>query len=250
MATKKEVTVARTGTRKRREALSPERIEDAALALIEEVGLEDFSTRKLAAALGCEAMSIYHYFPSKAHLMDALLDRVIDAMARPPADLPWRDRLRQVGFNLRATALRYPRFFQFLALHRMNTRGGLTMLENILDVFAEAGFETEMMARLFRVTSYYLMGAALDETAGYAKGPSAVEPVPSDVVARDFPRVTAVNAYFKPQHHEATFALGLEIMLDGIERALAASAASGSAARSPRSPVASPPTRSRRSSSR
>ncbi len=47
------------------------------LELIEADGLEAFSTRKLAAKLGCEAMSIYHYFPSKAHLMDALLDRLV-----------------------------------------------------------------------------------------------------------------------------------------------------------------------------
>jgi AcrR family transcriptional regulator len=60
-----------------KEPLSAERIEQAALALIEIEGVEGFSTRKLAAELGCEAMSIYHYFPSKGHLMDALVDRVM-----------------------------------------------------------------------------------------------------------------------------------------------------------------------------
>jgi hypothetical protein len=75
-----------------------------------------------------------------------------------------------------------------------------------------------MTARLFRVVGYYIAGAALDEAAGYAKGPSAMEPVPDDVAARDYPLITAVNPYFKPSEREASFALGLEILLGGIAR--------------------------------
>jgi AcrR family transcriptional regulator len=39
-------------------------------------------------------MSIYHYFPSKAHLMDALADRFVSLIPIRPADLPWQQRLR------------------------------------------------------------------------------------------------------------------------------------------------------------
>ena len=60
--------VART----KRVALTRERIEIEALALIDADGIDAFSTRKLGARLGCEAMSIYHHFPSKAHILDAL----------------------------------------------------------------------------------------------------------------------------------------------------------------------------------
>src|SRR3954471_22150269 len=102
-----------------REPLSRGRIEEAALKLIEEVGYDGFSTRKLAAELGCEAMSIYHYFPSMAHLRDALLDRLVAGTPRPSSDLPWLERLRQVAYAYRASALRNPRFFQHAVLHRM-----------------------------------------------------------------------------------------------------------------------------------
>ncbi|MCB1488800.1 MAG: TetR/AcrR family transcriptional regulator C-terminal domain-containing protein [Bauldia sp.] len=202
----------------KRAPLSAERIETKALDLIEREGLEKFSTRKLATALGCEAMSIYHYFPSKAHLMDAILDRIVGEVPIPPDDLGWRERLRQVAFGYRAMALRYPAFFRFMAHHRMNTRTALALLERILSIFDDAGFGTEDTARLFRLFSYYITGAALDEATGYAKGPSAAEAVPGAEVARDYPLVTAVNPYFKSEHHEATFALGLEMLLDGMER--------------------------------
>lgn len=218
--------------KRKREPLSAARIEVAALDLIEEGGLDAFSTRKLAIALGCEAMSIYHYFPSKAHLMDALVDRVVGEMTFLPADRPWRERLRALGFAYRTTALRHPAFVQFLALHRLNTRTGLGFLERVLTIFRDAGFDTEQSARLFRVMSYYIIGAALDEAAGYGKGTSAVEPVDPDEVTADFPMVAAVNPYFKAAHHEATFAIGIDILLDGLEAEReAARGAAGSGAR-------------------
>ena len=52
-----------------REPLTRERIVEAALAVVEAEGLAAFSTRKLGERLGCEAMSIYHHFPSKQHLL-------------------------------------------------------------------------------------------------------------------------------------------------------------------------------------
>jgi AcrR family transcriptional regulator len=223
--------------------LSRERIEEAAAALIERDGLENFSTRKLAGELGCEAMSIYHYFPSKAHLMDALVDRAVAGMTMPPAGLSWREQVRRVAYEYRAMAHRSPKFFQFMVLHRLNTPTALAMVDRVLAIFRGGGFGLEQAARLFRVFGYYVAGAALDETSGYAKGPSAAEPVPDDIVVRDYPDIAAVNPYFKPAEHEATFALGLDMLLEGM--AAAKDAAAASVRRG-----GGPPSRSSRSSSR
>jgi AcrR family transcriptional regulator len=220
--------LARTRGKAAREPLSRERIEEAALRVIEREGYDGFSMRKLAADLGCEAMSIYHYFPSMAHLRDALLDRLLAKIPIPSRDLPWIERLRQLAYGYRQFALDHPRFFQHAVLHRHNTATGLRLLENFLTVLDDAGFDTESVARLFRSLGYYIAGAALDEAAGYAKGPSAVEPAPETVVASDYPLITAVNPYFKPKHHRETFETGLEMMLSGIERAHAARTSAGS----------------------
>src|SRR6185295_4470078 len=91
--------------RAKREPLSKERIELAALDLIEREGHNEFSMRKLAAQLGCEAMSLYHYFPSVAHLRDALLDRCVAETYLPPRDLPWLERMRGVAEGYRGAAL-------------------------------------------------------------------------------------------------------------------------------------------------
>jgi hypothetical protein len=167
-------------------------------------------------------------------------------MVMPPADLSWRERARRIAYEYRAMAHRSPKFFQFLVLHRLNTPTGLGVLDQIIAIFRDAGFDLEQRARMFRVLGYYLSGAALDETSGYANGPSAAEPVPEDVAARDYPEIAAINPYFKPGEHEATFARGLDMLLEGM----AAAAPKARAAGAEISRGGGRPSRSSRSSSR
>jgi AcrR family transcriptional regulator len=202
-----------------REPLSRERIELAALELIEQVGLEGFSTRKLGEALGCEAMSIYHHFPSKSHLLNALLDRVLAARPMPASDLAPIEWIRQMAYWYRQIGTDHPKLFQYIALHRMNTRTGLSLLNALIGAFGSLGLDAQDAARLFRSYSYYVTGAILDETSGYAKGPSAAEPVPDAEVARDYPNVASAGPYFKQQHFDRTFSTGLEIFIQALSSA-------------------------------
>lgn len=201
-------------------ALSRERIAAAAMALVDREGLSAFSTRRLGEELGCEAMSIYHHFPSKAHLMDALVDLML-AEARVPLaqEWDWLERLRRSAHGFRAMALKHPKFFPFFAVHRLNTPAGVAFIDGIIGIFRDAGFSDRDAATYFREIGYYLTGAALDETAGYASGPSAAEPVSDETVAADFKHLAAAARYFQPEHFQATFETGLEILLAGIKRA-------------------------------
>lgn len=206
--------------RKPRAVLSREGIETAALAVIEQEGLEGFSTRRLAQALGCEAMSIYHHFSSKAHLLDALVDRLVGELPAPQPPAPWRERLTRMALDFRAMAHRHPAFFRYMAVHRMNTPRGLRWLDGALAAFREAGLCDEDATRLFRGFGYYIIGGALDETSGYAKGPSALNPPSNEEIGRDFPNVALAARWFAPGQQDATFELGLNILLDGVAAGL------------------------------
>ena len=61
-----------------REPLSRERIITAALELIESEGLSGLTMRVLGRRLGVEAMALYHYFPNKAALLEAMATAVED----------------------------------------------------------------------------------------------------------------------------------------------------------------------------
>ena len=79
--------------------------------------------------------------------------------------------------------------------------------------------DRERSARGFRALGYYLMGAALDETSGYALGPSAAEPVDDAYIAEHCPRLAAAAPYFGQAHWDRTFALGLAALIDGMRNA-------------------------------
>ncbi|MGF7006047.1 TetR/AcrR family transcriptional regulator [Aminobacter sp. BE322] len=208
--------------RRARGRLSRDLIEAAAFEVIEREGLAGFSMRKLAQALHCEAMSIYHHYPSQAHLFEALVERLVCDLEIPPADLPWRQRVRMVMGDFRAAARAHPAFAPFLVTYRMNSPGCLRWLDGVLAVFGGGGFGEERGARLFRAAGYYLMGAILDENAGYAKGPSAVTTVDDEQLREDYPNVAAAGRYFAESEFDMTFDMGLDMLLDAMERDLPA----------------------------
>jgi AcrR family transcriptional regulator len=73
------------------ERLQRARILDAALTLVSELGAAGTSMRRLASTCGLNVATIYHYFPSKADLLQALIEerRYGERMAAdsPPCDL-------------------------------------------------------------------------------------------------------------------------------------------------------------------
>ena len=78
--------------------------------------------------------------------------------------------------------------------------------------------DEEKAARHFRTLGYYLAGAAIDETSGYAKGPSAAEPVDDAYIAEHCPRLKASARYFQRAEWDRTFSVGVEAMLKGVAR--------------------------------
>ena len=76
-------------------AVAPEtdqrsRILETALAIMSEVGAQTMSMRQLASACGLNPATLYHYFPSKADLLQSVIEerRYPEQLAseRPPAD--------------------------------------------------------------------------------------------------------------------------------------------------------------------
>ncbi len=196
-----------------RPALSRERIEVAALELIEESGLEAFSLRKLAARLGCEAMSLYNYFKNKSELLDALVERLIRSFEFPEAGMQRQDAIRFMAYQWRRIAHEHPHFFPFFSMHRMNSETGVAFLDRVLRVLMDLGMPQEQAARFFRVMNYYLIGATLDEIAGYAQGSSSLNPVADEVISARYPALAAASRYFSPDQFDATFEYGLRLII-------------------------------------
>jgi AcrR family transcriptional regulator len=205
----------------KRVPLDRERIAAAAFEHVDRVGVESFSLRTLAGELRVEPMSLYHWFPSKAHLLEELMERVLAEM-EVPMEGTLGERLAGACRSFRKAIVAHPGFASYALRHRFNSQVGLRVLERFLEMFHEAGGGPEVAAGLFRFTIHWMMGFCLDETGGFAKGPSAIEPVPGDVIRRDFPRVAQLEPFNGPEHFDALFEAGLARVIVAVQAAAAA----------------------------
>ncbi|MEU1308804.1 TetR/AcrR family transcriptional regulator C-terminal domain-containing protein [Streptomyces cinnamoneus] len=134
-----------TRSRGERAGLTREQILEAALALADRAGLKALTMRRLGAELGVEAMTLYHYVPSKDALLDGLVERVF-ARALPPADADgdgapdWRAMLRAYADALRGTLLRHPGVLPLAAARPAVTPATLDAVERGLGALTAAGF--------------------------------------------------------------------------------------------------------------
>jgi len=161
-------------------------------------------------------MSIYHHFPSKQHLLDALVEHAIRTVDVPEPGPDLIGRLRRSLYSYREMAHRFPALFPLIALHRLNMPVGVRFIESILRLILAVEPDPELAARQFRVVGYYLTGACLDETSGYARGPSAAEPVSNEFIARECPRLIEAAPYFQQPHWDRTFDLGVELVIEAL----------------------------------
>jgi len=158
----------------RRAPLTRDAIAEAALAQIDAHGLEVFSMRRLGAALGVEAMALYHHFRGKGPLLDAVMERLLDEVEiAPRGSLPPLERLRRAMVSYRNLALTHPQAFILLVYRRFNTERTFQLYEQILEMFADAGFESPLAARFFRTLGYFVNGAGMADIASRAQQPDA-----------------------------------------------------------------------------
>jgi AcrR family transcriptional regulator len=202
----------------RRTPLSRERIAQAALELIDDEGLESCSMRRLGARLGVEAMALYHHFPSKGDLLDAVMDRLLDEVELPASGTqPPLQRLRVCIRSYRGCAIRHPRAFVLLAARRFNTERAFAFYESLLGVFEELGLDAGQSARWFRLIGGFASGSGLAEVASRERVADAtslqLEHAPERIA---YPRVRAVAPHLSVQKLDEVFEFGLDVLFEAL----------------------------------
>ena len=210
--TTKRKTAPKRSAKRPAVELSHDAIAAAALQLIDDDGLAEFSTRKLGRVLGCEAMAIYWYYPSKDALLDAVVDRLMASVAAAVAGGDGRDWiavLRDVARAYRRIAHDHAQAFPLLATRRFASEGTYAFLERLFELARGQGIDDRVTARFYRVVSSYCSGFALNELAA-PRGPASLR--------RRFPIVAEVSAWLEPRYLDDMFEFGLELQLAALAR--------------------------------
>jgi len=161
-----------------RSTLTLERIVAAALDLIDREALDGLSMRKLGAALGVEAMALYHHVGSKERLLAAIAER-LDREIADPLDTSddWLATLRQMARGCRAAARKHPNAISLLARSEAGTK---TYLYVVSERLRSAGFDPVLTTLILHVIDCYAMGAALAEgmrAQGGTEAPRAADEI-------------------------------------------------------------------------
>lgn len=117
-----------------------EDILDAAATLLRTEDADTFSVRKVAAALGTDASSLYRHFRDKTELLRALTDRVLKAaMDDCRADGDWKQRITGLALRLRETFGEQPELARIWGRYASGGAGSRQVMEDILQALQMSG---------------------------------------------------------------------------------------------------------------
>jgi AcrR family transcriptional regulator len=195
----------------RRLPLTRDAILDAALALLDRHGLAGLSMRRLGAALGVEAMSLYHHVPSKDALLDGLHERILVSLeAPPPQARHWQAFARHQAHALHRALLAHPHAIPLFATRPAATPAAIARLDRYLAVLLEAGFQPLDALSVVQLVAQLVVGHAMWTTS--------VELTLVDAAAP--PHVQQVERVIDRWDPDRELELGIDALLHGFERLL------------------------------
>jgi AcrR family transcriptional regulator len=209
---------------RKRTPLNRQRVLEAAVELADRDGLESLSMRKLGGELGVEAMSLYNHVSNKDDLLDGIVDVIADGFADPRSveGDGWRDVIRECARTEHEVLLQHP-WVAALAESRVMTGPiRLRYYDALLGVLRDAGFSMLAAYRANLVLDSYVYGFTLQDVSWPTEdGGSDMADAFVDRTARsEFPNLVDIaQLYAQGQVDIGTdFAVGLEAVLDGLER--------------------------------
>lgn len=200
--------------------LSETAVVDGALTLIAERGLEGLTMRALGEALGVEAMSLYHWFPAKERLLDAIADRLIRQVPLPPTPVAagWKAWMMAVARDYRRMGLDHPRAFPLIGARRFLSPGAVAFMQAVIAANLAAGFDLRHSVRLTRGIGAFVNGIVLTEVSPPADAaPRALAEGARRLAA---PVWQEVLGYVRQPALDGAFDYGLQCLLDGAHNRL------------------------------
>ena len=208
---------------KARVPLTRERVLRAGLALADEHGLEGLSMRKLAQALGVEAMSLYNHVANKDDLVDGMIELVAAEMDSPPEGVHWKDAMRQSALSGHHILMRHPWAAALWMSPREVTPLRLQQGDAELRCLRDAGFSPDLTYHAFHVLQSHILGFTLYLLSfrfDVADLPTIAAKFLRDFPADEYPYLAEhIQQHMEPsEERSGTFEFGLDLVLDSLER--------------------------------
>jgi len=202
----------------------------AALELIDRVGVDSLSMRRLAAALDRDPMILYRHAANKAAVLDGVAEMVLAQLTVNPTDPDWAGQLRAVARGYRRLALAHPHVVPLLVTLPLATPlalrppGTLRPLEDVLSLLTQAGFSGSDALHIYRALFGFLHGHVLNELQELVDNPDETDDLLRlglhRLPIRDFPLLRSLAPVLAAYDGAAELERGLDILLAGLAATL------------------------------
>jgi AcrR family transcriptional regulator len=217
--------------RSAKEALSRERVLDAALTLADTEGVRAVTMRGVADVLDCEAMSLYYYVRDKDSLLAALTEAVVgqigEACLAPETELgagDWRAVVRRRCLAAREVMLRHPWAPRLLAAQPDAPGTAYPLFEALVATMVDGGCSYPLAHRAIHSLGSMLLGFTqeLFEPESGDQNASSEEMEALALVMPHLARIAQVAAHeskgsLSVCDTQAEFEFTLGLILDGLE---------------------------------
>ncbi len=201
----------------------------AGLELADADGIHGLSMRSLARHLGVEAMSLYHHVSNKEDLLDGMVDLVFGEIRLPRVDGPWRAEIRARCVSGREVMTRHPWALGLMDSRR--TPGPSTMRHHdaVLGCLRGGGFSLALVSHAVALVDAHLYGFMLQELSLPGTTAEELSDVAEDIMVAmpegaypHFAEFARDYALLPGYSFADEFTIGLDLVLDALERELRA----------------------------
>jgi AcrR family transcriptional regulator len=193
--------------------LSRRGIAEAALALVEEDGMEALTTRKLARRLGVEGPSLYNHVANRDDLLDemtAVIDERVEHALLDHED--WRVGLAEFARSYRRAFVVRPQLVATIASRPVRADIALRAYDYAFAAFARWGWDARTGAAVMAAVDFLVLGSCIETfAAGFDRPPAEYEP--------EYPYLAAaLRATSSDDVDDLGFELGMTALIAWLER--------------------------------
>lgn len=189
---------------------------EASLAEIERGGLEGFSLRCAARAIGCDAATLIYRFGSKEGLERAMTERLHSEIQAPNEKQNWDKRLVDLARQYRSLAQRYPQAFPLLLRFWTSGPRDLMIAEHWHRALADAGIPEAQIPAVGCATYASVLGLCTGEVSGLLGLPSE-QSLTEIKDLHQFTLTRRLLPVFEGLGAETVFETALDLLIVGVK---------------------------------
>jgi AcrR family transcriptional regulator len=207
-----------------RTSLTRARVLAAAVDLADRDGLDALSMRKLGQDLGIEAMSLYTHVRNKDDLLDGMLDAIVREITVARTGPDWKAALRQTVMAARTIVLRHPWAPPVIVTRTQPGPVMLGYLDAVMGILRDGGFSVAVTHHALHILGSRILGFTQDLYDDSPDLDPAAAAILAEQVAGRFPHVAEMAMAVTHDgglggcDDDVEFAIGLDLILDGLER--------------------------------